>query len=247
MIEDSMTTLFSDGPDRYAPRTRCGSRGRTAKLPFTRRGVKLQRKVVIFFFIATLTGWQAPAHTRSLDPDEQNRAEALARLVPWITEQQQKLTPHPLGTQTLFVERQEEKKIVHERIARVYQYDYNSRTSRLVIIDLDENSVIRTMPLDSVHLPLNQMEMEFSRKLLAADDKLMSQLRNEQLRRAVQPFASLSELDVKASIFEPLDTDHPCAVTRCALLSLFDASHTVFALEPVVFLNSLSISPLQER
>ena len=230
MITDSMTKLFPDDPKQLI-----------------RIRARLKRKMVLFLFIAMVMGWQAVGHTRGLDLDEQNQAEKLARLVPWVTEQRQKHTSHPLATQTLFIERQEAKKIVHERIARVYQYDYTSQTSRLLIIDLDQQRVIRTLPLDSVHLPLNQMEIDFARTLLAADDKLMNQLRSEQSERAVQPFTSLSELDVKASIFEPHDTNHPCAVSRCALLSLFDASSTVFALEPIVFLDSLSIGLLQDQ
>lgn len=242
-----MTTLCLDGPDRHVLKTCCESRRRAAKLPLTRWYTRLDRKVVIFSVIATVIVWQTPGHTRGLNLDEQDLAEELAKHVPWITEQQQKLITHPLGTQTLFIERQEEKKIVHGRIARVYQYDYTRQTSRLLIIDLDTQSVIRILPLDSVHLPLNQMEIDFARSLLAADGNLMDQLRSEQLQRTVQPFTSFSELDVKASIFEPHDTHHPCAVSRCALLSLFDASSTVFDLEPVVFLDSLSVGLLQAR
>ncbi len=245
MITDSMTKLFPDDPERFVLKTCVGTHGSAARQSRIRSRARLKRKMVLFLFIAM--GWQVAGHTRGLNLDEQNQAEELARLVPWITEQQQKLTSHPLGIQTLFIERQEAKKIVHERIARVYQYDYTSQTSRLLIIDLDQQRVIRTLPLDSVHLPLNQMEIDFARTLLAADDKLMNQLRSEQSERAVQPFTSLSELDVKASIFEPHDTNHPCAVSRCALLSLFDASSTVFALEPIVFLDSLSIGLLQDQ
>ncbi len=202
---------------------------------------------MLFFFIATVLSWQTPGHTRGLNIEEQNQAEELAKHVPWITKKQQKFNSHPLGTQTLFIERQEDKQVVHERIARVYQYDYISQTSRLLIIDLDKQNVVRTLPLNSVHLPLNQTEIDFARTLLAADEQLMNQLRDEQLQRAVQPFSSLSDLDVKASIFEPHDATHPCTVSRCALLSLFDASSTVFDMEPIVFLNSLSIGLLQQQ
>ncbi len=216
-------------------------------MPLTRRCARLLRKVVLFFLIATVIGRQTPGYTRGLDLDEQNQAGELANQVPWAEEQLQKLESHALGTQTLFIERQEDKKVVHERIARVYQYDYTSQTARLLIIDLDKQNVIRTLPINSVHLPLNQTEIDFARALLAADEQLMTRLRDEQLQRAVQPFASLSELDVKASIFEPQDANHPCAVSRCALLSLFDATSTVFAMEPIVFLNSLSIGLLQQQ
>ncbi len=192
-------------------------------------------------------GWHTLGHTRGLNLDEQNQAGELANQVPWVAGQRQKLESHPLGIQTLFIERQEDKKVVSERIARVYQYDYTSQTARLLIIDLDTQNVIRTVPLNSVHLPLNQTEIEFARALLAADEQLMGQLRVEQSQRAVQPFTTLSELDVKASIFEPQDANHHCALSRCALLSLFDVTRTVFAIEPIVFLNSLSIGLLQQQ
>ena len=194
-----------------------------------------------------LVPWPTLGHTRGLNLDEQNQAGELANQVPWVADQRRKPESHPLGIQTLFIERQEDKKVVSERIARVYQYDYTSQTARLLIIDLDTQNVIRTVPLNSVHLPLSQTEVDFARALLAADEQLINQLRVEQSQRAVQPFTTLSELDVKASIFEPLDANHPCALSRCALLSLFDATRTVFAMQPIVFLNSLSIGLLQQQ
>jgi hypothetical protein len=59
------------------------------------------------------------------------------------------------------------------------------------------------------------------------------------------PFQSLDELEVKASIFEPLNKQHACARERCALLSLFDRTRTVFATEPVIYLSSQRVGLLQ--
>ncbi|WP_088918177.1 hypothetical protein [Granulosicoccus antarcticus] len=187
------------------------------------------------------------SYAGGLDAAEQQLAETLSNQVLWPTESEQKLVSHPLGTQTLFIESQESKKRDQERKARVYQYDYNRQAARLLVIELDKQTVTRTSAIDSVHLPLNQTEIDFAIAMLADNALIIEQLRAEQSNRGVHPFDFLSELDVKASIFEPLDSNHPCAIARCALLSLFDASSTVFSIEPIAFLNSQQIGLLQQR
>jgi len=56
----------------------------------------------------------------------------------------------------------------------------------------------------------------------------------EQQSRGLIPLTDLRAHDVKASVFEPLITNHVCRSERCALLSIFDKTNTVFSTEPVV-------------
>jgi hypothetical protein len=104
--------------------------------------------------------------------------------------------------------------------------------------------VIEQHRIDSVHLPLNDNEAAFAMALLEDDMSLFNQLQAERLHRGLSPLKSISELDVKASIYEPLNVNHRCAKERCALLSLFDNTRTVFAVEPVIFLNSGTVGTL---
>lgn len=196
--------------------------------------------------LVTLLSWQASGHARGLQAEEQHVAALLASQVPWA-ESAGKRQAHPLGVQTLFIERQESKQANLERRARVYQYDYTSQAARMLVIDLDNQAVLREQGIDSVHLPLSEQEIAFAKALLAQDDSLLSQLRAEQSRRNAIPFVTLDELDVKASIYEPLDSNDPCSVSRCALLSLFDASSTVFTTEPLIYLSRQQVGELHRR
>lgn len=196
--------------------------------------------------LMALTVWQSPGHARGLQAEEQHVAAALASQVPWTPTAGKRLS-HPLGVQTLFIEKQESKKASAERRARVFQYDYTSRSARVLTIDLDRQTLLRTQAIDSVHLPLSEQEIAFARNQLAQDDTLLLQLRAEQSLRNATVFQDLSELDVKASIYEPMDSNDPCASSRCALLSLFDATSTVFATEPLIHLDTQQVSELHRR
>ena len=121
------------------------------------------------------------------------------------------------------------------RLARVYQYQHSLQKARVLVVDLHTDRVVRQQMISSAHLPLNSAEIDFALKVVANNSMMLEQLRNEQRRRGVPVFGDLDELDVKASIFEPIVSTHRCAKERCALLSLFDASRTVFAAEPVVY------------
>lgn len=187
--------------------------------------------------------WQSPGHARGLQPEEQLVAESIAAQAPWEQHTGKRLS-HPLGVQILFTEKPESKHETLERFARVYQYDYTRQSARLLDINLVTHSVTRVQAIDSVHLPLSNEEIAFASGLLAQNDALLARLRSEQSQRGSTPFVLLSELDVKASIYEPLDSDHPCALSRCALLSLFDHSHTVFSIEPLIYLNSQGVGEL---
>jgi len=152
--------------------------------------------------------------------------------------------PHPLGLQTLSIEKQERKNEHNVRWASVYQYHYSLQSARLLIIDLDSNTVAKQSSINSVHLPLNEIEIDFAKSLLSDDKELLDQLRLEQIQRGNVEFGLLNELDVKASIYEPANTAHECYKQRCALISLFDKTHTVFTIEPVVNLTTLQVDSL---
>jgi len=186
------------------------------------------------------------AAAAALDDAERERADALARHVPWadapadgnaLPRARAKADggPHALGVQTLVIENETRKGApLGRRRARVYQHDHATGRTRRVLVDLPAGVALESLPLASPHLPLNDAERRWALGRLAGDRGLLERLRDEQRRHGKMPFGSLDELDVKASVFEPTDLAHPCAGERCALLSLFDETRTVFALEPLV-------------
>lgn len=186
------------------------------------------------------------SHAAGLSLEQQNTAASIAATVPWPTARA--LTDnHPLGSQTLSIEKQERKNQRDVRFINVYQYNYPQRAARLVVIDLQDGTLQKESSIASVHLPLNDIEIDYAISLLVNTSGLMESLKREHLKRSAQPFSSIDELDVKASIYEPRDKDHACQYDRCALLSLFDKTSTVFTIEPVINLSTLSVSVLNPK
>lgn len=178
----------------------------------------------------------------SLKREQMLRAHALADQLPWPSATLK--ASHPLGLQTLSIEKQERKNSPATRWVNVYQYHYEYQSARLVLVDLRDEFIAHQTMITSVHLPLNQTEINFVITLIANDVTLVNSLKTEQQYRGQTPFSTLDELDIKASIFEPLDNKHPCAIERCALVSMFDQTRTVFSIEPVVLLNSFILDIL---
>lgn len=180
--------------------------------------------------------------------EQQIQAEQLANAAAWQRPEESetpngKLTQvHPLGLQTLSIEPDVTKNGNARSRVRVYQFSYALSAARLVIVSLDKNEIIKETPVLSAHLPLNSVENQAALTVLSTDPEAITVLQAEQQRRGFQPFSRFSELSVKASIFKPIDATHPCANQRCALLSLFDKSNTVFAMEPIVNLQSGALS-----
>jgi len=154
--------------------------------------------------------------------------------------------PHRLGIQTLSIELDERKKNDHTRRARVYQFNYQLKQSRLILIDLDNAAVVKQQVIDTVHLPLNSVEIETARILVEQQTEIMEKLNQYQMQRGMQHLVDLGTIEVKASIFEPDNPQHICARQRCALISLFDQTRTVFSVEPLVNLQTLSVTTLQQ-
>ena len=196
----------------------------------------------------------SPTALAALDEGERARAEALARTVPWSAPRAGdreveggRAAAGALGVQTLAVEEEPRKGAPPgARLVRVYQHDHGTFGTRRVVVDLATARVLEARPLASPHLPLAEPERRWALARLAADDALLEALRDEQRRRGEPAFASLDELDVKASVFEPTDPRHVCARERCALLSLFDRSRTVFAAEPLVRFADGTVRPLDD-
>ena len=193
----------------------------------------------------------------AVNPDQRDAAGHLAEITPWI-QARSSIHPvhplavypsgeHPLGVQTLSIEKQENKNLPDAARLRVYQFHYDLQQARLVIVNPDSRQVLDTQPIDSVHLPLNDTEISYATAMLSSQSTIIERLRAEQTARGRPPFRHLSDLDVKASIYEPLDHGDICYRQRCALLSLFDDTHTVFVNEPVINLQSLDVRLLDTQ
>ncbi len=154
---------------------------------------------------------------------------------------------HPLGAQTLFIEKQESKQTANTTLVRVYQFHYELQQARLLVVNPDDNRIVKIQPIASVHLPLNPTEIAYATDLLAQRADILDTLRQAQIRRGRMAFDKLAELDVKASIYEPLDNQHTCYIQRCVLLSLFDETRTVFSTEPVINLQTLQVTLLDSQ
>jgi hypothetical protein len=187
-----------------------------------------------------------PIKASGLTSSQTDQAQALSLDTQW-PRARALVAPHPLGLQTLSIEKQERKNQHGNRWVSVYQYHYNLQSARLLLIDLESNEVTKQSPIDTVHLPLNDTEINFAKSLLNDDKVLIEQLRLEQAQRSSSTFNSLTELDIKASIYEPMNATHDCHKQRCALVSLFDKTRTVFTIEPVINLTTLQVEVLSSQ
>ncbi len=192
----------------------------------------------------------------SIDEAQLQTARQLAQSTAWPQFTSRSVAPkdatnHPLGVQTLSIEKREQKKrstLAPEHVSMlVYQFHYELAQARMLVVDTATERVLDSHPVASVHLPLNQTEIDFAVNLVNMQSALLDKFRDEQVRSGRTPFTQLEQLDVKASIFEPRDINNACAVQRCALLSLFDQSNTVFSTEPVVNLQTFAVTLLGDR
>lgn len=214
---------------------------RFKRAPFTHSVVAL---AVLIAFAQPVS---AASLSASLSADEQQLASAQAISQPWPQNRSAvQNNTHSLGVQTLSVELDERKKNNNQRRARVYQFNYSTQQSRLILIDLITRETIKAQIINTVHLPLNDQEIATARSLIEQQPDIIDALNVERRSRGLTELTDLSSLDVKASIFEPNDKTSLCTIQRCALLSLFDSTRTVFAVEPIVNLQQLGVSKLQQ-
>lgn len=216
---------------------------------------RLSPVALLYCFAATLFAVQmvlmasakATNVSASLTISEHQFAGGLANQQAWLQTRRAATTgDHPLGAQTLSIELDERKKNKSSRRARVYQYNYNTQQSRLILVDLINRDVVSEQKINSIHLPLNDQEIATARTMVENSPEIMAMLSAEHQTRGLPPLSNLDNLDVKASIYEPTDQSQLCADQRCALLSLFDHSRTVFAVEPVINLQRLTVTTLQQ-
>ena len=205
--------------------------------------------VALAFFLACLLATSEPVFATRLSPslsiEEQQFVSTVADLQVWHQAQSLKNEQHLLDIQTLSIELDEHKKNKNQRRAVVYQFNYNSQQSRLLLFDLDSREVTGIQTINTVHLPLNEQEIATARSIVEQQPEIMRALNKEQASRGLPVLFDLSEIDFKVSIYEPNEASNLCATERCALVSLFDRTRTVFALEPLVNLQRLSATTLQ--
>lgn len=203
----------------------------------------LQRAVASLLFCLSITAVQAA----NITPQARAQAQQIANSTNWDQPRTANKSVHPLGVQTLSIETQERKGSTETSVLMVYQFHYDLQQARLLTVDAGNSRLLKSQAVNSVHLPLNQAEIEYATSLLQKDNAIVQQLRDEQIRRGKVAFVSLSDLEVKASIYEPLDPNHDCFKQRCALLSLFDGTRTVFSTEPVINLQSEYVKLLDSQ
>lgn len=202
--------------------------------------------------VLSLTLGSAPALAEPLNAQQQRDALELAHRLTWPidntsgTESNRPRPNHQLGLQTISIERDIIKNSTQPERVRVYQFNYDTDSARVVTVSLTEQKVIKQSLIPSVHLPLTPEEEQFALSTLSADTDAIAALKTDHKRRGRTPFSKLSELSVKSSIYKPLNKNHPCTEQRCALLSLFDNTNTVFAAEPIVNLSHSAVSWLNQ-
>lgn len=148
-----------------------------------------------------------------------------------------------LDVEVLMVELQEKKsRKQHEpRLAEVFVFDYSTNRASVQLINADTHKLVSTRSIDNIHLPLNLRERELTTLILLKDSNLLNELQNEYVEQFGLQLATLEQLDMKVSIWEPGVNDtnaNNCRQTRCALVSVFTHEHYNFSVEPVVELQN---------
>jgi len=180
--------------------------------------------VWLLFIVNTLP----VAHAAGLTLNQQSQVQALTSDWQWPTERKV-IHSHPLGHQTISIEKKEQKSLGDTRWATAYQYSYINNESRLLTVDLEEQKVTSVLPIPNIHLPLNAVEIDFSIQILKENENVIAGLTQEYLKRP-------NALALNGFF---LDLD--------GLEILFDQSGTVFNMEPIVNLNAMIVQALSPR
>jgi len=151
-----------------------------------------------------------------------------------------------LGAEVLLVELQEKKnrKPTDARLAEVFVFDYTTNDASVQLINVDTLDQISIKPVSDIHLPLNEKETEWAKKILLNEESLLDRIRQEYLTAFGHELTTLSQIDMKVSIWEPGSFNSNasvCIQTRCALVSVFTHDHFNFSIEPVVVLRSATV------
>lgn len=135
---------------------------------------------------------------------------------------------HPLGAQTLSIEIDPGKRRAGrgERVARVYRFDHATNSAYRLSVALPSGALLERVAIASPHLPLNAAERAWAHDRLAATGRLGGSVSHS------------------AFVFEPQRKEDACAVYRCALFSLYDATGAVMAEEWIVDFSDGSVRVL---
>ena len=156
---------------------------------------------------------------------------------------------HPLGVQVLLVELREQKNTADQaaRIAEVFVFDYQQGVSELNLVDVESNLLLSTREIDSAHLPLSELEIEYSKTLIWNNTEFAERVQTEyenlisSISDEISPNAP-DNLKTMVSIWVPNSNPErqsdPCVQSRCALISVFTEHNYNFSVEPVIDLMS---------
>ena len=156
---------------------------------------------------------------------------------------------HPLGVQVLLVELKEQKQVIDQaaRIAEVFIFNYQTGKSELNLVDVEHNQLISKREINSVHLPLSEQEIEYSKALIWNNTEFAEQIQAEyeNLISSVSNTNSSNvsdKLQTQISIWVPNSNverqSEICMQNRCALISVFTQDNYNFSIEPVINLMS---------
>ncbi len=156
----------------------------------------------------------------------------------------QQTSIHALGTQVIFVELVEQKKAQSDRrLAEIFTYDYDSQSAQRRIVDVQLGALVSIQDIDSAHLPLSDIEIDYANWLLWNNTGLRQHVLQELGDLQLTPSADLLALtDARVSVWVPGSHEQGassgCHLQRCALFSLYSINRDSLTIDPVVNLVS---------
>jgi Cu2+-containing amine oxidase len=145
------------------------------------------------------------------------------------------------ATETLLVERHINQKGQSGRLADVYTYDYVQNETVFSVVDLTTNKVLSTERKQKLQLPLTANELKRATDLVFIDSEERRLLNNEYKRITGNELKSVSQLNVKAFVFDASSlperlnpASKACGLHRCAQVLLYTHASVVFEVSPIV-------------
>lgn len=204
--------------------------------PLDRNEVDAVAAIALAEHAGGTTGWTKPSGNsmeKSLNVDQ--RSATVNSL------------PHPLGTQILLIELQEQKQQPLHRLAEVFLFDYQRGITERKLVDVERNLLVDSREISSVHLPLSETEIRYGTELIWSNSEVSQRVADEMTVSGGHGDITgldnaVSSLLTRVSIWVP---DNPgqagisqCDSQRCALISIFTTHNYHFSIEPVVNLMS---------
>jgi len=145
----------------------------------------------------------------------------------------------------LLVERRPSPKGDHRRLANVFVYQYDDDVLNHMVFDTADNSLLHSVRMTQVQLPLIDDERQLAVNILFSDRKSRAVLESEFERVTGRRLDELSQIHYKASTFvadgEPDTRTDSCGVRRCARVLMYTADNVVLDLAPIVDLSNESV------